>query len=136
MKLYSKKRKSPVKILVIITLLAGFGFAVSKQFLSKKANDVVVAQIDNENIYKSDIERKLKEVFSNNKNSQFSFDKIPDQVLELFAREIYLDRKIVAESKRLGLDNSIEIRDAIENFRISTIRQSYVNNLLKDIITD
>jgi parvulin-like peptidyl-prolyl isomerase len=136
MKLYSKKRKSPLKILVIITLLAGFGFAVSKQFLTKKANDIIVAQIGEENIYKSDIDRKLKEVFSNNKNSQFSFEKLPDQVIELFSREVYLDRKIVAEAKRLGLDNSVDVKDAIENFKISTIRQSYVNNSLKDSITD
>jgi parvulin-like peptidyl-prolyl isomerase len=136
MKLYSKKRKSPIKILVIITLLAGFGFAVSKQFLTKKVNDIIVSQIGEENIYKSEIEKKLKEVFANNKNSQFSFEKLPDQVIELFSREIYLDRKIVAEAKRLGLDNSVEVKDAIENFKISTIRQSYVNNLLKDSITD
>ncbi len=136
MKLYSKKRKSPIKILVIITLLAGFGFAVSKQFLTKKANDIIVAQIGEENIYKSDIEKKLKEIFANNKNSQISFDKLPDQVIELFSREIYLDRKMVAEAKRLGIDNSIEIKDSIENFRVSTIRQSYVNSLLKDSVTD
>ncbi len=136
MKLYSKKRKSPIKILVIITLLAGFGFAVSKQFLTKKANDIIVAQIGEENIYKSDIEKKLKEIFANNKNSQISFDKLPDQVIELFSREIYLDRKMVAEAKRLGLDNSIDVKDAIENFKISTIRQSYVSSLLKDSITD
>ena len=136
MKLYSKKRKSPIKILVVITLLAGFGFAVSKQFLTKKANDIIVSQIGEENIYKSDIEKKLKEVFANSKNSQFSFEKLPDQVIELFSREVYLDKKIVAEAKRLGLDNSVEVKDAIENFKISTIRQTYVNNLLKDSITD
>lgn len=136
MKLYSKKRKSPIKILVILTLLAGFGFAVSKQFFTKKANDIIVAQIGEENIYKSDIEKKLKEVFANNKNPQFSFEKLPDQVIELFSREVYLDRKIVAEAKRLGLDNSVDVKDAIENFKISTIRQSYVSNLLKDSITD
>jgi len=61
---------------------------------------------------------------------------LPDQVIELFSREIYLDRKIVAEAKRLGIDNSIEVKDAIENFKISTIRQSYIASLLKDSITD
>lgn len=137
MKLYSRKRKSPIKILVIITLLAGFAFAVSKQFVAKKINDTVVAQIGDENIYKSDIEKKLKEVFANNQNnSQVSFEKLPDQVLELFAREIFLDRKIIAEAKRLGLDNSTEIKDSIENFKTSTIRQAYVNNSLKDVVTD
>ena len=137
MKLYSRKRKSPIKILVIITLLAGFAFAVSKQFVAKKINDIVVAQIGDENIYKSDIEKKLKEVFANNQNnSQISFEKLPDQVLELFAREIFLDRKIIAEAKRLGLDNSIEIKDSIENFKTSTIRQAYINNSLKDVVTD
>ena len=137
MKLYSRKRKSPIKILVIITLLAGFAFAVSKQFVTKKINDIVVAQIGDENIYKSDIEKKLKEVFANNQNnSQLSFEKLPDQVLELFAREIFLDRKIIAEAKRLGLDNSSEIKESIENFKISTIRQAYINNSLKDVVTD
>lgn len=137
MKLYSRKRKSPIKILVIITLLAGFAFAVSKQFVAKKINDIVVAQIGDENIYKSDIEKKLKEVFANNQNnSQISFEKLPDQVLELFAREIFLDKKIIAEAKRLGLDNSIEIKDSIENFKTSTIRQAYINNSLKDVVTD
>jgi len=61
---------------------------------------------------------------------------LPDQVLELFAREIFLDRKIIAEAKRLGLDNSTEIKDSIENFKTSTIRQAYVNNSLKDVVTD
>ena len=137
MKLYSRKRKSPIKILVIITLLAGFAFAVSKQFVTKKINDIVVAQIGDENIYKSDIEKKLKEVFANNQNnSQLSFEKLPDQVLELFAREIFLDRKIIAEAKRLGLDNSSEIKESIENFKTSTIRQAYINNSLKDVVTD
>ena len=137
MKLYSRKRKSPIKILVIITLLAGFAFAVSKQFVAKKINDIVVAQIGDENIYKSDIEKKLKEVFANNQNnSQLSFEKLPDQVLELFAREIFLDRKIIAEAKRLGLDNSSEIKESIENFKTSTIRQAYINNSLKDVVTD
>jgi parvulin-like peptidyl-prolyl isomerase len=61
---------------------------------------------------------------------------LPDQVLEVFAREIYLDRKIIAEAKRLGLDNSSEIKESIENFKTSTIRQAYVNNSLKDVVTD
>ncbi len=136
MKLYSKKRKSPIKILVILTLLAGFAFAISKQFVTKKANDIIVAQIGDENIYKSDIEKKLKEVFANSQNSKISFEKLPDKVIEMFAKEIFLDKKIVGEAKRLGLENSSEIRDSIENFKVSTIRQAYINNLLKDSITD
>jgi len=136
MKLYSKKRKSPIKILVVLTLLAGFAFAISKQFLTKKANDIIVAQIGDENIYKSDIEKKLQEVFANNQNSKISFEKLSDKVLELFCREIFLDKKIVAEAKRLGLENSAEVKDLIENFRTSTIRQTYLNNVLKDSITD
>jgi hypothetical protein len=136
MKLYSKKRKSPIKILVVLTLLAGFAFAISKQFVSKKANDIIVAQISDENIYKSDIEKKLKEVFANSQNSKISFEKLPDKVIEMFAREIFLDKKIVSEAKRLGLENSSEIKDSIENFKTSTIRQAYINNLLKDSITN
>lgn len=136
MKLYSKKRKNPFKILFALTVLVGIAFVGSKQFISKKANDILVAQIGDENIYKSEIERKLEDLFASNKTAKISFDKLPEQVLELFAREIFLDKKIIAEAKRLGIDNSTDIKNAIESFKIQTIRQAYINNQIKDVITD
>lgn len=136
MKLYSKKRKNPFKILFALTVLVGIAFVGSKQFISKKANDILVAQIGDENIYKSEIERKLEDLFASNKAAKISFDKLPEQVIELFAREIYLDKKIIAEAKRLGIDNSTDIKNTIESFKIQTIRQAYINNQIKDVITD
>ncbi|MBM3589809.1 MAG: hypothetical protein FJX30_00320 [Alphaproteobacteria bacterium] len=136
MKLYSRRKKSPIKILVLITLLVGASFALSRFFLSSKADDLIVAQIDDENIFKSEIEKKINEVFANNQNGKISFEKLPEQVLEVFAREIYLDKKIIAEAKRLGLDNTLEVKSLIESFKTSTIRQAYINNALKDVIND
>ena len=136
MKLYSRRKKSPIKILVIITLLVGASFALSRFFLSSKADDLIVAQIADENIFKSEIEKKINEVFSNNQSGKISFEKLPNQVLEVFAREIYLDKKIIAEAKRLGLDNTLEVKNSIESFKTSTIRQAYINNVLKDSVND
>ena len=136
MKLYSKKRKNPFKILFALTILVGIAFVGSKQFISKKANDILVAQIGDENIYKSEIERKLEDLFASNKAAKISFDKLPDQVIELFAREIFLDKKIIAEAKRLGLDNAVDVKNAIESFKVQTIRQAYINNQIQDLITD
>ncbi|NBX52195.1 MAG: peptidylprolyl isomerase [Proteobacteria bacterium] len=136
MKLYSRRKKSPIKILVIITLLVGASFALSRFFLSSKADDLIVAQIADENIFKSEIEKKINEVFSNNQSGKISFEKLPNQVLEVFAREIYLDKKIIAEAKRLGLDNTLEVKNSIESFKTSTIRQAYINNALKDSVND
>jgi len=136
MKLYSKKRKNPFKILFALTILVGIAFVGSKQFISKKANDILVAQIGDENIYKSEIERKLEDLFASNKSAKISFDKLPDQVIELFAREIFLDKKIIAEAKRLGIDNTADVKNAIETFKTQTIRQAYINSQIKDSISD
>lgn len=136
MKLYSKKRKNPFKILFALTVLVGIAFVGSKQFISKKANDILVAQIGDENIYKSEVERKLEDLFASNKAAKISFDKLPDQVLELFAREIFLDKKIIAEAKRLGIDNTTDVKNTIESFKVQTIRQAYINSQIQDLITD
>jgi parvulin-like peptidyl-prolyl isomerase len=138
MKLYSRKpKKNPIKILILITILVGLGFAMSKQFSKKNINDIVVAQIGEENIYKSDIDKKIKEVLlANNKVSDVTIEKLSNQVIELFAREIYLDKKIVEEAKKIGLDNNKDFKESIENYKVLTLRQLYVDNITKDSLTD
>lgn len=136
MKLYSRKKRNPLKVILLIILLVGASFAISKILTNSKIDDLIVAQIGNENIYKSEIEKKLNEVFANNPSAKISFDKLPDQVLEILAREVFLDRKIIAEAKRLGLDNTKEVKDQIDSFKTTVIRQSYENNQLKSAIDD
>jgi len=136
MKLYSRKKRNPLKVILLIIFLVGASFALSKIFTNSKVDDIVVAQVGTENIYKSEVEKKLADVFANNPSAKISFEKLPNQVLEILAREVFLDKKILAEAKRLGLDNSKEVKNQIESFKTTVIRQAYENNQLKSAIDD
>jgi parvulin-like peptidyl-prolyl isomerase len=136
MKLYSRKKRNPLKVIILILILVAGIFVLSKIITGSKVDDIVVAQIGTENIYKSEIEKKINDVFANNPSAKIPFEKLPDQVLEIIAREVFLDRKIIAEAKRLGIDNSKEVKDQIESYKTTIIRQSYENSQLKLAIDD
>jgi parvulin-like peptidyl-prolyl isomerase len=136
MKLYSRKKRNPLKVIILILILVAGIFVLSKIITGSKVDDIVVAQIGTENIYKSEIEKKVNDVFANNPSAKIPFEKLPDQVLEIIAREVFLDRKIIAEAKRLGIDNSKEVKNQIESYKTTIIRQSYENSQLKLAIDD
>lgn len=137
MKFKSRKNKNPLKILVALLALSAGVFFLSKKFISSPANDIIVGQIAGDNVYKSEVEAKFKQILSEtNRVANFNFDKLPDQVIELFVREIYLDRKIIAEAKKLGLENAVEIKQQIENYKNVLLRQAYLDSILKDKLTD
>ena len=137
MKFKSRKNKNPIKILVAILILSAGAFLLSKQFLSSRSGDIIVGQIAGENVYKSEVEAKFRQILAEtNRVANFNFDKLPDQVIELFVREVYLDRKIIAEAKKLGLENTIEIKQQIENYKNTLLRQNYIDNNLKDKLTE
>lgn len=137
MKFKSRKNKNPIKILVAVLILAVGAFYISKKFILSPAGDIVVGQIAGENVYKSEVEAKFKQILAEtNRVANFNFDKLPDQVIELFVREVYLDRKIIAEAKKLGLENTLEIKQQIENYKNTLLRQTYIDNNLKDKLTE
>ena len=137
MKFKSRKNKNPIKILVAILILSAGAFLLSKQFLSSRSGDIIVGQIAGENVYKSEVEAKFRQILAEtNRVANFNFDKLPDQVIELFVREVYLDRKIIAEAKKLGLENTLEIKQQIENYKNTLLRQNYIDNNLKDKLTE
>src|SRR3989338_7317988 len=94
---YAKKRKL-IKLFVTFAAIASISYGASIYFNGEQiSNDVVVAKINNKKIYKSEINSKIKEVFSGSDSDiQLpAIETFPPEVVETFAKEIYLERELV-----------------------------------------
>ncbi len=136
MKRYTKKRNS-TKIFILVTLAVAVVFAAA-HFMINKKDDVVIAKINGQKVFKSEIEEKLRDVF----DGQSSEIKVPDistlpeEVLEVLVKEIYLEREITKKAKRSEIANSIQTKRKIENNTNKIMRQAYIDSIIKEEITE
>jgi peptidyl-prolyl cis-trans isomerase C len=140
MRRYSRKKNS-TKIFIVATTIAALAFGASAYFF-KRGNDVVVAQINDQKIYKSEIERKLRSVFDGQNLEQNQETKIPEvenlpkEVIEILVKEIYLDKELAREAKKSKIADSKEVKDKIADAKDKILRQSYIDSMVKQEITE
>lgn len=133
----SSRKKNSTKIFVAITVVAALIFVASNHFL-KNANEVVIAKVNDTQIFKSEIERKLHNVFDG-QSQEIKIPKVenlPKEVIEILIKEVYLDKKLTEEAKKSQLAKSNDIKDRIAEAQDKILRQAYVDSLLKQEITD
>jgi parvulin-like peptidyl-prolyl isomerase len=141
MKNYSTKKNAvKVFILTAIAILLILGFAA--YFLNYK-NDLVVAKINNKKIFKSEIEKKLQNIFDgqnfdeqNDKAKIPEISNLPKEVIEILVKEIYLDEKITSEAKKSKISRNREVKNKIADSKNKILRQAYIDSLIKNDITD
>lgn len=135
MRNYQRKKNNPTKILIILTVIIVGLFLFSKKFSKKSeiVNDIVVAEYGDQKIYKSDVEKKINSIFevTNLNQPSIPFEKMSNSIVEVLAKEIYLDRKISQKASEMGLDKDKKIVDRVEDFKTALIRQTYLENSIK-----
>lgn len=141
MRRHSRKKNS-TKVFIAVTIVAALAFGASNYF-SNQSNDVVVAKINNQKIYKSEIEKKLRSVFEGqNLGAQDQEMKIPEieslpnEVLEILVKEIYLEKELTKEAAKSKISSEKEVKDRILEAKNRILRQAYVDSLLKEEISD
>jgi parvulin-like peptidyl-prolyl isomerase len=138
----SLRRKNSTKIFIAAALIAAVAFGVSNYFIDK-ANEVVVAKVNDQKILKSEVEAKLRSAFEGQniggQNQELKIPEIenlPKEVLEILAKEIYLDKEINKLAKKSAAGKSSEIKAQIEENKNRILRQAYLDSILKEEITD
>lgn len=132
------RRKNSIKILVAVTLTAAVAFGASQYFLNGRAMGEVVAKVNGEKIYKSQIQQKLLGLLnSQNPESPLpDVENLPKEVVEILAKEIYLDNEIVKLAKKENLMKDQEIKGRIHEAKNKILRQAYVDSIVKNEITE
>ncbi len=138
MKYYSRKRKLK-KIFFIATFCAAAVLGLSTYLISKpSANGVVVAKINNQKILKSEVERKLHDIFDGQNQSITTpaIEDLPKEVFEILVKEVYIEREVIKEASKSKAVKRKETEDRITDAKNKIIRQVYLEQLIKDNVTD
>jgi len=138
----SLKNKNSIKIFIVATLLAAITF-VASQYFTGKTNEVVVAKINDQEIYKSEIEKKLRDVFEGQSfKSQEqeikvpTLETLPKEVIEILAKEVYLEKELIKAAKNSAVAKSPEVKAKIAEAEAKILRQSYVDSIVKNEVSD
>jgi len=135
---YTKKKKL-TKLFVTFGAIAAISYGASVYFNGKQSQeDMVVAKINNEKIYKSEIDSKIREVFSGaDSDIQLpAIETFPPEVVETFAKEIYLERELVSRAKKEGITKQENIKHQIENSQNRIIANAYLNSVIKEKVSE
>jgi peptidyl-prolyl cis-trans isomerase C len=138
MRRYTSRRKKALRNLAIVTIIFAIGFLATKLFsLKSKQDDVIIAQIGKEKIYKSEVEKKLQNIFADEQQliAVPSLETLPKEVIEIVVKEIYSDRQILQLAKKAGFDKDAKVQEKIQNFQEKTLRQAYIDSIVEKEIT-
>lgn len=131
------KTKNITKIFTAATIIVAIIFGISSYFFTQSA-DIVVAKVNGQNIYQSDVERKLRNIFASQNFGSRSQDitipaltDLPEEVVEILIKEVYLSTELVKRAKKHKIDQSEEAQELINNI----IRQKYVDHLINIEVT-
>ncbi len=139
--IYAKKKTNNkgfllIAVAIIIAFLAFQKFNQGS-FFNKAGNqnkDNIIAEINGENIYQKEVEQKYKTLLSANENVNLS--NLSTSVLEILIRDVYIDKKILLETKTSSVINMAEIEEQVSNFKTKLIRSTYLDSLTKNSIDE
>lgn len=135
---YPSRKKKSKKLFLLTTVAAAFVFGASYLIIENTSHDQVVAKINGQKIFKSEVETKLSSVFENNNNSNKipELEKLPKEIIEILVKEIYLEKELTKEAKKSEVATSKEVKNKIEESKNRILRQAYVDSILKNEITN
>lgn len=135
---HSSRKKNSTKIVVAIIAAAAVAFGFSNYLLNKKEAGAVIAKVNGEKIYKSEVERKLRNFFDDRSQEvkMPEIETLPKEVIEILVKEIYLEKELTKAAEKSAVAKDKELKDRIADLKGKILRQAYVDSLLKTEITD
>lgn len=136
------RKKNFIKVFILVTIIVALVFAASSYILSKKDANNIIATVNGKKIYKSEVKQKLQSVldgqfFGKQQDIQIpEIATLPKEVINILAKEVYLERNLVAKAKKSPLVNSKEIRKKVKEAKNKILRQAYVDAIIAQEVND
>lgn len=134
---YSRKRNSK-KIFLIVTLVAACVFVATSFLMKKTSDEVTVAKVNGQKIFKSEVERKLHDIFDSENQTVKTpeINKLPKEVLEILIKEVYLEKELAKEAAKSKIAKNQEVLAKIADAKNKILRQAYIEDLTKAEVND
>ena len=126
------QKKKLILSSIALTAVVGSLLVVSIGFLKRK-NDPVVAKINGEKIYSSEVEKKLKAMIP--QDSEANLEKLPKEILEILVKDIYVGKEIDKKVAASKIAKRKDVKEKIEEYSKKIARQEYLDSIIKEKIT-
>ena len=132
--------KNSTKIFSASAIIAVVIVAIS--FVTIKNKDkVAIAKVNDMVIYQSEIQARIDSIFTienfgGNEVKSPKAETLPAEIIELLAKEIYLEKELLARAKKSKVTNSKEVKNRIESATSQIIRQAYIDEMVKSEVTE
>jgi parvulin-like peptidyl-prolyl isomerase len=137
MRRYSKRNKNSIKLLLVVVVAFAIIAALYIKF-SQRIEQTTVAKINDVEIYKSEVERKISDIFNQNITGQkiIEIEKLPKEALEILVKEIYLEKKLNELAKKSDVAKQQFVKDKIEDAKNRILRQYYLESELTTEVSE
>ncbi len=134
------KNRKVIKIFLLVTI-ATILIIVAKSMLLSRNDDMVVAKINGQKIYKLELEEKLREVIKEqnpqkNINGVPEIQELPQDAIEILVKQIYIEKAIDKKIQSSRINESQAIRNKVADYRNKLIREEFLNSLIKEQTSD
>ncbi len=137
MRRYSRNKNS-VRIFSAITLIAAVILGASYYLNNKKEKGMVVAKVNGQEIYQSEIEQKLRNIFEGQGEEVAvpAIENLPKEVLDILIKETYLDKELSKLAKRSDVMKNKKVKERVAAAESKILRQSYIDSVLEKEVTE
>jgi len=137
MRRYSRNKNS-VRIFSAITLIAAVVLGASYYLNNKKEKGMVVAKVNGQEIYQSEIEQKLRNIFEGQGEEVAvpAIENLPKEVLDILIKETYLDKELSKLAKRSNVMKDKKVKERVAAAESKILRQSYIDSVLEKEVTE
>jgi peptidyl-prolyl cis-trans isomerase C len=138
MRRYSRTKNS-TKIFIAATIVAALAFGSFQFFSCCGYSGEVVAKVNGQRIYRSQVKHKLALLLGGSPNQDLELPKIealPKEVIEILSKEIYLDVELAKIARKSNAAKSSEVKDRIKEVTNDIIRQAYIDDIVFNEVTE
>ena len=136
MKRYSRTKNS-TKIFIAATIVAAIIFGIFQILSCCDYSQEVAAKVNGKKIFKTQIEHKLSLLLgATGQSSELpALKDLPTEVIEILAKEIYLDEELAKIAKKSDAAKTDKIKHKIREAKNTILRQAYLDSIIAKEVT-
>ena len=134
-KLGTKILVAVVAVLLAYILFFSGGSSSPKGAMERTYSGDVVAEVNGDDVKEEEIRERL-DFITGGRGSSINFDNIDEKGLEALAREVYVQRLVLKEAMKSGVQDDKELKNKVASLVNTIYKEKFLENIAKKDITD
>lgn len=133
-----QKRKRLKRFLVATVIVSIFAYCTIIYFDKYGDNSPAIVQIRGQKITENEISDKISEIFAANQplSAIPEVKTLPKEVIETFAKEIYLEKRLVKMAERSGVEKQRKVRNKIRQTKNRILIDAFLQEKIAKATTE